>query len=686
MPIAAPSLLDGKQPVVHLGSSTQGTAGPMMKDFVQDLVVLNDQMLQDTSADLRQRHVMQGMQRRIDEYRVVLKKMEAKLRELPIAEEETPIGGLLYWFCPAVTSSTETHTTIYTVLKPMIYNPLDSSTKIVIASLEACERQLLEISRLYSQGFEVFNLQCSFLVDTLSSAASERFHEYKATLQRLQDLKVKVSNDFEDSDINQSKILVEGVEFCIMSLSEQASNFQSVLDLLTMCCREKWWITALELSSATPSHWSRFFLAIRACEWSMDVVEVAFHALQDLILQSDSLVLYNIASRWSEEQCRMVLEIDSNTVKKISPLGLLAVTRELEAKDTILLAQKLAELVEDKPLKNPAFTDSEKNIAKFLCQKLNGPTPRAGYLPWTFRISSSSISWKYKSRWFGQKVAVKTQEGLNRRKFEEEAAAFAAIQHPFVVRMIGCAFETTTKMGGLVIERLEDNLWEVIKKQCSKRGPRASPFPLVVAIDIVLQIAEGMQYLHEQEILYKNLKARNVLLNQCGPLPYNPFNAAARKETRFLVKLADFVIAKARPVQSGTRMAQVIRTEQYLTGVLPWRAPEIFHVPDSEIVQNYKRPADVYSFAMTCYETLTGRKPFDGVPSERIHEFVVAGDRPSLEGVNISPTFRDLIKRCWATDPCERPSFSEICQTLWRCKVETSCPSTEWVKVAFVTE
>lgn len=112
----------------------------------------------------------------------------------------------------------------------------------------------------------------------------------------------------------------------------------------------------------------------------------------------------------------------------------------------------------------------------------------------------------------------------------------------------------------------------------------------------------------------------------------------------YLAKLADFGIAKARPLSSLMKM---VRTT-------PWRAPEVFLVPNLETAPYYKWLADVYSFAMTCYEILTGYIPFDGVPNTKIYENIVVVVRPPLEDASVpSPALKDLIERCWAIDPNE---------------------------------
>lgn len=93
-----------------------------------------------------------------------------------------------------------------------------------------------------------------------------------------------------------------------------------------------------------------------------------------------------------------------------------------------------------------------------------------------------------KYKWFTQKVVMKTIKslGLERKKFQEEAAILATVQYPFVVRMIGCAFKSQIETRLLAMELMEYDMRTVIEKRCPNPGTGLSPFPLIVAIDIML--------------------------------------------------------------------------------------------------------------------------------------------------------------------------------------------------------
>lgn len=81
--------------------------------------------------------------------------------------------------------------------------------------------------------------------------------------------------------------------------------------------------------------------------------------------------------------------------------------------------------------------------------------------------------------------------------------------------------------------------------------------------------------------------------------------------------------------------------------------------------------ADTYSFAMTCYEILTGRMPFQGVAIRRMELrklISIKGVRPELPPV-CPPFLADLIKMCWDSNPLKRPPFRVISKFLCHVKV-----------------
>jgi serine/threonine protein kinase len=101
-------------------------------------------------------------------------------------------------------------------------------------------------------------------------------------------------------------------------------------------------------------------------------------------------------------------------------------------------------------------------------------------------------------------------------------------------------------------------------------------------------------------------------------------------------------------------------------------APEVFKIPKDmvdndavklpEIAHPFK--ADVYSFALVCYEILTGKEPFEGEKMSDLYKRVVLEHaRPELPKT-CPRRLVSLIRRCWDRDPLSRPDFPEICKEL----------------------
>jgi serine/threonine protein kinase len=109
-----------------------------------------------------------------------------------------------------------------------------------------------------------------------------------------------------------------------------------------------------------------------------------------------------------------------------------------------------------------------------------------------------------------------------------------------------------------------------------------------------------------------------------------------------------------------------------MVGTTKWRAPEVFE--DEENREKYTKSADVYSFAIIFSEVLTGEMPFQGMPQTNLLKRIRNGERPPLPHVDYCPDYlSELIDKCWATNPGERPQFREICQSLVDCKQRILC-------------
>ena len=124
------------------------------------------------------------------------------------------------------------------------------------------------------------------------------------------------------------------------------------------------------------------------------------------------------------------------------------------------------------------------------------------------------------------------------------------------------------------------------------------------------------------------------------------------------VKIVDFGIA--RYVNKG----EIYKTRVIGSGTAFWRAPEILA---SERAYKLSKPdlkaADVYSFAMTCYEVLTGERPLSNLGRTE-YDRVMEGYRPTLPAVHLD--LKVLIEQCWHGELDQRPNFDSICEKIQR--------------------
>lgn len=168
------------------------------------------------------------------------------------------------------------------------------------------------------------------------------------------------------------------------------------------------------------------------------------------------------------------------------------------------------------------------------------------------------------------------------------------------------------------------------------------PFQEPQAVSIMLQIAKGMELLHKRQIVHRDLKASNILIAfDMRKKPPNPTPSCASSE--FSCAIADYECSVG------------------VVGTGFWRAPEILAAVKDQNCCNssmFTDKADVYSFAMTCYEILTGCVPFENLAATDSEE-VLRGLRPQLPHP-MNSRITELLCRCWHSNPGERPSFSEI--------------------------
>ena len=260
--------------------------------------------------------------------------------------------------------------------------------------------------------------------------------------------------------------------------------------------------------------------------------------------------------------------------------------------------------------------------------------------------------------------------------FSKEAHILMALHHQAVVEFFGVSENPNDGMLYIVTEFCELDLGKLVT--CGTLQQRyLGMHERATWLDLANQICSGMRYLHSQGIIHRDLKPDNVLLRRTALRPTPPEGpggggggAAGGSDAvpteAFAVKIADFGISKKRDEtddgadvggsgRSGTLGGEHTRA----VGTPLYMAPEVMAGERGDDVC-YGGKVDVYSFGVLLWKLWCGGEPFSDVKGSLLSLMlaITKGTRPSMAGWPRG--VRELISRCWAVEPGDRPSFEEI--------------------------
>ncbi|KAL5554653.1 hypothetical protein UlMin_042054 [Ulmus minor] len=141
------------------------------------------------------------------------------------------------------------------------------------------------------------------------------------------------------------------------------------------------------------------------------------------------------------------------------------------------------------------------------------------------------------------------------------------------------------------------------------------------------QILQGLKYLHDRNVIHRDIKCANILVDASGS-----------------VKLADFGLAKV------TKLNDV----KSLQGTPFWMAPEVV-----DPKQGYGLPADIWSLGCTVLEMLTRKFPYSELEVFQAMFKIAKGEPPSVPD-SLSNDARDFIRKCLQVNPDARATAAEL--------------------------
>ena len=212
------------------------------------------------------------------------------------------------------------------------------------------------------------------------------------------------------------------------------------------------------------------------------------------------------------------------------------------------------------------------------------------------------------------------------RRFDQEARATAALNHPNIVAI----YQMATQDG---ISYLVE---ELLNGETLRERLRRGAIPLRKAIDCAMQIAHGLAAAHDRGIVHRDLKPENLFLTKDGR-----------------VKILDFGLAKLGASKHASGQTATL-TQQTEPGVVLGTAG--YMSPEQVRGENADSRSDIFALGVILYEMVTGNQPFRKPTSAETMTAILNDDPPPLSQIsaNTPPGLQRVVHRCLEKNPDQR--------------------------------
>ena len=211
------------------------------------------------------------------------------------------------------------------------------------------------------------------------------------------------------------------------------------------------------------------------------------------------------------------------------------------------------------------------------------------------------------------------------RALTNEINQLKMLSHNRIVSYLGSHEDTQNCIMYVCLEyMLHGSLYNVIQQ--------SGPLNLSITIKYTRQILEGVVYLHQQHIIHRDIRGKNILLDKLNN-----------------IKLADFGLSKNLETLTSTHGAEIAEVR-----TIKWMAPEII------TGREYGLNVDIWSVGCTVVEMLTGHPPWYELINIRMIQQVCNGEYPTYDLKNLRSEVEEFLHLCFQVDPAKRSSAKNL--------------------------